>query len=106
MPASIRLADRSMGIVRLRTRRGVRVEPVTYWTTVGEQAYNEEVGRRWARARYALRGIIPDGMLVRVSSIDENEDQAFALQTAFVEQMYSRLSAPMRARLFGAGSAA
>lgn len=95
------LPQRSIGIAKLRTRRGTRVEPVTYWTTVGEYSFNEEVGRRWARARYAFRGIIPDGMLVRVSSINANEDEAFASQARFISQLYGALPAATRDRVFG-----
>lgn len=101
VPGVIQVDDGSVGIVRLRTRRGLRVEPVTYWTTVGERAYNEEYGRRWARARYALRGIIPDGMLVRVSSVDDDETRGFEEQVAFVKKMYSGLPVATRSRVFG-----
>jgi EpsI family protein len=101
IPASVAVTDRTVGTLRLRTRKGNRIEPVTFWTTVGDQAFTEEVGRRWARARYALLGIIPDGMLVRVSSIDPDEDAAFERQASFVAQMYASLSAPTRLRVFG-----
>ena len=103
-PAHVDVASRSLGIVRLRTRKSSRVEPVTYWTTVGEHAFNDEVGRRLARARYALRGIIPDGMLVRVSSIDTDEPTAFRRQAQFVADLYTALPPTLRGRLFGQDS--
>ncbi len=99
--ASMQLEGRGFQVARLRTRKGARVEPVTYWTTVGDYALIDEVSRRWARARYSLRGIIPDGMLVRVSSLDSDETKAFDLQASFVEQLFSGLPTPTRARLFG-----
>ena len=98
---SIPIGDRFVTVVHLRTRRGTRFEPITYWTTVGERAYSSELERRWARARYALRGIIPDGMLVRVSSIDFNDGRAFEQQAAFVQQLYAMVPVATRARLFG-----
>ena len=101
---SIAVPGRSVDVVRLSARRGSRVEPITYWTTVGERAYSEEVNRRWARAWYALRGIIPDGMLVRVSSIDANITRAFDLQAFFVARMYANLTMSTRARVFGAAA--
>lgn len=102
--ASVAVSERSVDILRIRTRRGTRVEPVTYWTTVGNRAFTEEVGRRWARARYALHGIIPDGMLVRVSSIDTHEAEGFELQSVFIAQLYASLPPPTRARVFGSPS--
>jgi len=91
-------------LVRLQTRKGLRVEPVTYWTTVGDEVLVNEVARRWVRAKYSLKGIIPDGMLVRVSSIDNNEARAFELQALFVSDLYKGIAAPTRARLFGSAA--
>lgn len=99
--ATIRIPGREFGVVRLRTRKGLRVEPVTYWTTVGDGAFIDEFERRMKRARYALGGVIPDGMLVRVSCIDPDEDAAFAAEGAFVAALYAALKEPTRARIFG-----
>jgi len=99
--ATIALGTRSLELVRLKTRRGARVEPVSYWTTVGDMALVGDVGRRWARARYALRGIIPDGMLVRVSSIDVDEARAFNLQAGFVADLFMNLPSSIQMRIFG-----
>jgi len=99
--ATIRSEGRALEVRRLRTRKGLRVEPVTYWTTVGDRAFIDELGRRMARARYALKGIVPDGMLVRVSSIDEHEAEAFERQSDFISALFSGLPAATRVRLFG-----
>ena len=104
VPVTVPVANRPFSLVQLRTRKGPRVEPVTYWTTVGDEVLVNEVGRRWARARYSLEGIIPDGMLVRVSSIGNNDEQAFALQATFLDNLYRALAAPTRARLFGSAA--
>ncbi len=99
--ASIALGDGQMRIVRLQTKKGPRVEPVSYWTTVGSRTLVDEVGRRWERARYSMLGFIPDGMLVRVSSIDTDPAKAFALHADFIAQLHGALPAPVRERLFG-----
>jgi EpsI family protein len=99
--ASVALGVGQMRVVRLRTKKGLRVEPVTYWTTVGGHALVDEVGRRWERARYSLLGFIPDGMLVRVSSIDTDSAKAFALHAEFISQLHGALPATVRERLFG-----
>lgn len=97
----VAMPGRNLTIARLRTRKGLRVEPVTYWTTVGDGAFVDELDRRMKRARYALSGIIPDGMLVRVSCIDADEDAAFEAEAAFVAALYAVLKEPTRDRIFG-----
>ena len=49
---------------------GERVEPVTYWLTVGSQVIQSNLDKRIALIRLGLTGQIPDGLLFRVSSID------------------------------------
>ena len=100
---SVPVGGHSFSVLRLRTRKAVRVEPVTYWTTVGGEALVDEVNRRWARAKYSLRGLIPDGMLVRVSTIDTEETRAFGVHASFIDQLYGALDLQMRSRLFGEG---
>ena len=102
--ATVPADGRLLEVLRLRTRKGLRVEPVTYWTTVGDGAFVDEVGRRMARARYAIRGIVPDGMLVRVSSIDEHEAAAFERQANFIAALFRSLSKGIRVRIFGSPS--
>lgn len=104
VPVTVPVNDRPFALVQLHTRKGPRVEPVTYWTTVGDEVLVNEVARRWARAKYSLEGIIPDGMLVRVSSIDSDEAQAYQLQASFVGELYKALGASTRARLFGSAA--
>jgi EpsI family protein len=98
---TVTVNNRPFNLVRLRTRKGPRVEPVTYWTTVGDEVLVDEVTRRMVRAKYSLRGIIPDGMLVRVSSIDTHEQEAFDLQASYVDALYNAVPAVTRTRLFG-----
>lgn len=101
MPSSVALAGGEFGFVRLRTRRGLRVEPVSYWTTVGEHACNTDFERRLMRARYALRGVIPDGMLVRVSSLDADDLAAFAMQERFILDLHDALAPSTLRRIYG-----
>ena len=97
----IAVNGKPFGVVHLQTHNRRRVEPVTYWTVVGEDAYNDELPRRIARARYALKNVIPDGMLVRVSSIDSNATEAFLSQAKFVDDLYNALAINIRTKIFG-----
>jgi EpsI family protein len=64
----------ALGNVRVPTQRlvarlGQRNEPITYWVTLDEVATLPGLGRKLQQIRFGLNGQIPDGMLVRVSSI-------------------------------------
>jgi EpsI family protein len=94
---------------RMEANAGSRHELVTYWFTVGDTAVNGDWERKKTQFRYALKRQIPDGLLVRVSSIDGDSEQAYKIQDRFIDQMLSAASPAARARLAGlsgAGSAA
>ena len=95
----------SVPVARLVGQLGQRVEPITYWVTLDEAATLPGFGRKLQQIRYGLIGQIPDGMLVRVSSISPVPDQAFALQQRFLDQLHAAVPAEMRTRYFGAGTA-
>jgi EpsI family protein len=86
---------------RLFTSRGPRVEPVTYWFTIGDEAIKTKLQRRWITLRLGLTGQIPDGLLFRVSSIDPDQKRANRLQDQFVKQLLSAVSPEDRKRLSG-----
>ena len=92
-------------VARVLAQLGQRSEPITYWVTLDESATLPGVGRKLAQIRYGLRGQIPDGMLVRVSSISTSETEAFALQKGFLDQMYQAVPTEVRGRYFGSTAA-
>lgn len=88
-------------VKRLFASAGARQEPITYWITVGRKATMPGVEQRLQELRYGLSGTVPDGMLVRVSSIGAQADAAYALQDEFVRALLAALDGPARARLVG-----
>lgn len=78
-----------------------RFEPITYWTTVGNQTHVGSVSKKFAELKYGLRGQIPDGLLFRVSSIDRDSANAFRQHEAFIDDLIPVLDADMRARVAG-----
>ena len=93
--------DDVIPVKRLLAVQGNRIEPITYWTTVGDEVAVD--GWKWklAQMKYALSGTIPDGLIFRVSSIQPDESAAFELQTRFVVDLLNALDAPGRIRLVG-----
>lgn len=91
-------------IKRLVARQNARNEPITYWVTVGDKAVSSGLGQKYQRFVYGLTGKIPDGMLVRVSTIEADAGHAYGVQDRFVNQMLDALSPHDRARLMGAAA--
>jgi EpsI family protein len=78
-----------------------RVEPVTYWVMIGEVPITGGVRKKLAEMRYGLKGLIPDGLLFRVSSIDQDNQHAFQMHQLFVTDILSAMPPAERKRLSG-----
>jgi EpsI family protein len=92
----------TLPVKRLVARQQQRNEPITYWITIGDKAVMSGIEQKIQRLAYGLSGKIPDGMLVRVSTIQANEDDAYRVQDQFIGQMLDVMAARDRARLLGA----
>lgn len=91
-------------ITRLTTSLGQRNEPVTYWVTVGDNVVQGQFNKKMIEIRYSFKGRIPDGMLVRLSSIDSESDRAFAMQNQFAALMIRSIDSALQPRFVGNGS--
>jgi EpsI family protein len=89
---------------RLETSIGARKEPVTYWFAVGDTAIKNKIQQRLVEIKLSLTGQIPDGLLFRVSSIDENSVGAFAAQDQFIADLLAAVPVDGRKRLSGLGN--
>jgi EpsI family protein len=88
---------------RLSTTLGQRSEPVTYWFTVGDKAIQSALEKRLVEIRLGLTGQIPDGLLFRVSSIDNDTRRGFEMQQRFAADLLANVPPPTRKRLSGLG---
>jgi EpsI family protein len=91
-------------VKRLVARQNARNEPITYWVTIGDKAVMSGLDQKMQRFMYGLSGRIPDGMLVRVSTIGSDEAGAYRVQDRFVNQMLGALKPADRSRLLGAAT--
>lgn len=96
----------TLPVKRLVARADMRNEPITYWITVGDQLTRGGVAQKLQLLAYGLSGKIPDGMLVRVSSITTDVPAAYQLQDGFSAAMLAALTPQSRARLLGSAQAA
>ncbi|MBK1682890.1 exosortase-associated protein EpsI, B-type [Rhodoferax fermentans] len=95
------LLGKPIAATRLATSLGQRLEPITYWTMVGDHNVTSGIDKKLTEMRYALDKRIPDGMLVRVSSIDPDTARAYAVQNQFANAMVEAISPANRTRFAG-----
>jgi len=100
-PAEIATPFGGIAARRLSTSLGARKEPVTYWFTMGDRAVKSKFEQRLVEIRLGLTGEVPDGLLFRVSSIDDSPQRAFQMQEAFVADLLKAVPARDRLRLSG-----
>ena len=91
----------TLPVRRLLAVQGLRNEPITYWVTVGDKATLPGINRKLNQLAYGLKGTVPDGMLVRVSSIDSNNANAYRLHEAFIQDLLRAIPAKDRVRVAG-----
>jgi EpsI family protein len=90
---------------QLVAKQGGRLEPISYWIIVGDQVTLSGTEQKLAQLSYSARGIIPDGMLVRISTIDADMANAYRVHEAFVKGMATGMTGAYVSRVFGAGGA-
>lgn len=98
---TLQVGSREITVRRLMSALGQRHEPITYWVVVGGAVVTSGIGQKLAQMRYGLRGIIADGMLVRVSNIDPNMARGHALHEQFLRDMAARMAPAGAYRVFG-----
>lgn len=89
-------------VMRLDSKMGAREEPITYWIRFGDVLV-----RGWfeQNKERILSGLmeqkIPDGLLVRISSISSDREAAYDVQDDFLRSMLSSMPTADRAMLVG-----
>lgn len=100
---TISIDGHMLPIRRLLAINGARIEPISYWVTVGNEATQPGLGRKILQLRYGLSGKVPDGLLVRVSSIDDNPE-AYKKQNQFIIELAASMEKAEARRVFGRGT--
>lgn len=89
-------------VAKLVATKEARNEPITYWVVVGGQVARDNWEMKKAKLKFALKGEVADGLLVRVSSITPDAQRGYELQREFSEAMLNALTPAQRARMIGA----
>lgn len=100
-PAMLDTPLGGLTVKRLAAEQGPRHEPITYWVVVGKEQTQFGLGMRFAQLRYTLTGVIPDGMLVRLSTIGRDDELAYDDHADFIRALATTVSPEARERIFG-----
>jgi len=92
--------------MRIVAKQGGRNEPVTYWIRIGDKVIRGWWEQNQARVAYGLRGLVPDGLLVRASTIDSNSARGFEIQERFMAELVAAVAPENRPMFVGAAGTA
>jgi EpsI family protein len=100
------VAGRNIALARLDTEDHDAQEVVSYWMRVGERQVTTTMDRQWVKLVSGLGGVIPDGVLVRVSTRTLVADPAHehAIHDRFIADLLSALDDKAQALLIGRGA--
>lgn len=100
--AKVSLNDTAKLPVReLTARSDSRVEPIVYWTRIGDDLPTDGREQRTVKLRQQMRGYLSDGVLVRMSTVAEPTPEAFAQLGLFAKTMIHEMQPKDRAALIG-----
>ena len=84
---------------RMDATAGGQTEHVVYWTRVGNEVPANWRDQKLAVAEQNLRGIIPDAILVRISTVSDDANVSVALIDQFIMAMLQSIPANRRSVL-------
>ncbi|MEQ1837174.1 MAG: exosortase-associated protein EpsI, B-type [Candidatus Nitrotoga sp.] len=96
--------DTSIGripVMRLVAKQGVRNEPITYWIRMGDSLTRGWLEQKAATLKYGMAGKVPDGLLFRVSTISNDEQDSYEIQQAFLTTLLQAVRSEDRHWLIG-----
>jgi EpsI family protein len=96
--------DTTMGripVMHLVAKQGARNEPITYWIRVGDSLTRGWLEQKLTAIGYGLTGKVPDGLLVRVSSISNDEKDSYRIQQEFLAALLPAVRSEDRFWLIG-----
>ena len=98
------IVDTTIGripVMHLVAKQGARNEPITYWIRVGDSLTRGWFEQKAAALSYGLTGKVPDGLLFRVSTISNDEQDSYRIQQTFLTALLQAVRSEDRHWLVG-----
>ena len=100
--AQVSLSDTARLPVReLTARSDARIEPIVYWTRIGDDLPTTGQEQRWVKLRQQMNGYLSDGILVRLSTVTEPTPDTFVQLGVFARTMMEAMAPADRAAFIG-----
>jgi EpsI family protein len=98
-----RLAQPGMPLKQLVARKGKVTEIIQYWIVLNDKVVTNHFERKIKQLYYSLMGARAGGVLVRISSVSQEQGTArdYNLQKVFIADLYKSLNDEQRRLLFG-----
>jgi EpsI family protein len=96
--------DTSIGripVMHLVAKQGMRNEPITYWIRVGDSLTRGWFEQKLVAFSYGLAGKVPDGLLFRISTISNDEQDSYRIQQSFLASLMQAVRSEDRHWLVG-----
>lgn len=94
---TLSLLGNEVKVKHLKTAKNSRVEDVTYWIRIGDEMVASRTDQKIASIKYGLQGIVPDGLLFRVSSLGGGD--SIQLHQQFITDLFEELPNEIKAYL-------
>lgn len=91
----------NLSVRRLVASKDQRIEPISYWIKVGDKALSSTFERKLQKIKQGFTGQVGSGMLVRVSSIGNDNELAYKEQEDFINAMLRAMPDAQRRQLIG-----
>lgn len=78
-----------------------RVEPILYWSRIGDFLPTDGTEQRIMKLRNEMNGLIPDGVLVRLSTFSPPSEETYAALERFANLMLKSVQPSLRPALLG-----
>lgn len=99
------IGNQKLRVRQLVAQQGNRVEPISYWIMIGDHVTLSGTELKLVQLSYSTRGVIPDGMLMRISSIEPNAAKAYLVHQDFVVQLSKAVKSDLLAQVIGKNGA-
>jgi EpsI family protein len=88
-------------VMRLIATQGARNEPITYWIRIGDSLTRGWLEQKATTFGYRLTGKVPDGLLFRISTISNDEQDSYRIQQSFLTSLLQSVRSEDRHWLVG-----
>lgn len=88
-------------VKKLVAKMSNRTEAITYWSTIGNKAVLGASNAKIEKLKYALDGLIADGLLFRVSIISDDVTSSYVTESIFINDLIKAIPAEARKVIAG-----